>query len=218
MKIKFICLLIVVTISGCAYQSVGKNERPEGVALSKTAQGKYASASHWQLLANNEAKLIRSRLDRALYIEKPSASSIFFDTYHNLLTSSLVQNNSIVLKDKLPSAITVTYDVNVVTHEYGKKESELTTPHSKLIYYITTDAAEIIKAPFYAIKDQMLKNLSTITEVVITTQAHQNSLILFSNSNVYFIEPNNDMNYIGIPPSTSNTNTNTPVLLQVVGD
>jgi len=209
---KLVLLFTLFSLGGCANQSIEKAERPNGVAIQTSPQGKYASASHWKILANYEAKGLVSRLNKAVYIENQNISSPFSDTFYNLLTSSLVQNNAIVVKQRIPSVITVSYNVNVVTHDYSSLQDESSSLGGEFVYFLTTFAMEIVKAPFYAIKDQMQKNHSTISEIIVTTQAFENNLILFSNSNVYYIESKNDLNYIGQHYSTN------VVTIPVVGD
>ena len=56
---------------------------------------------------------------------------------------------------------------------------------------------EILQAPIQLVKDKFIKNLSTTTEVIITTQATRNNQLLYSASNVYFIEGINQDEYRG---------------------
>nr|WP_305907191.1 hypothetical protein [Methylomarinum sp. Ch1-1]MDP4519921.1 hypothetical protein [Methylomarinum sp. Ch1-1] len=147
-------------------------------------------------------------------IKKPNFATVFSETYYDLLTSNLVKNNAAVIKDPIPSATTISYKINVVTHNKSSSRPDTFLPLSTFVYYVTAEATEVVKAPFYAIKDQLLKNLSSITEVVVTTQAHKDNLVVSSNSNIYYIETKNSMNYLGTSPTTGNSSIN----FDVVGD
>jgi hypothetical protein len=56
--------------------------------------------------------------------------------------------------------------------------------------------AGMIKVPYAVLGEQMIKNLSSATEVVITTKAVQNTKILYSSSNVYYIDGINQTEYL----------------------
>ena len=196
--------MTVSLITGCAYQSNETYERPDGKASStypnKSSQTKLSSASHWQLLAEHEAKLLKQRFtNNPFYIEQ-SNSSNFSDTFCNLLSSSLVSNGSqVLLNSDSNKGINVSYKVNVVANNWGKEHDEIhsRTIHGFVVNYILAGIPEIIQGPLYMVKNKIIKNLSTTTEVIITTQATKNNLLLYSASNIYFIEGDNQNEYRG---------------------
>ncbi|MEI6333476.1 MAG: hypothetical protein WCS87_02855 [Methylococcaceae bacterium] len=225
----FISVAIAVAatlLSGCAYQSTGAYERLDGKVFqdAKTFndgnQHRIASASHWKLVAENEAKLLHQKVknepkitrnsDIAYYIEKNNNSS-FSNTYYNLLTSSLVSNGKTVETENKNNNIKITYDVNIVKHIGGKMTPGLEDRDhwpplylTAATYYIFSEVAGIIKVPPAVFGEQMIKNLSSAAELVITTKAIQNTQILYSASSVYYIDGINQAEYlktVQIPPT-----------------
>lgn len=206
-------------LSGCAYQLTGAYERPDGKvfqnarAFNDGNQHRIASASHWKLVAENEAKLLHQKVknepkitlnsDITYHIEKNNNSS-FSNTYYNLLTSSLVSNGKQVDTENKNNHVNITYDVNIVKHIGGKAtpgledRDHLPDPFSltAATYYIFSEIAGIIKVPPAVFGEQLIKNLSSATEVVITTKAVQNTKILYSASSVYYIDGINQAEYL----------------------
>lgn len=194
------CLLLVLV--GCAH------EVPVGTAFKKPEQLKLNSASHWEILAHNEAALIMKTLKNSstlpLFIKEPNNSYPFAKTYQHLLTSNLVSQGATVSTQQEFNSATVSYTVDVIKHAAHYKEMMgLMTPLAHGVYYlastvlgkgvhdVTTTGIEIVKAPFYAAIDQVHPSLSTPVEVVITTQIIMGNLVLSSDSRVYYVEPGN---------------------------
>lgn len=201
-------LLAVITIpllTGCAYQSTGVYERADGKAFNIPSQFRIASAAHWKLLAKNEAKILKQKVGGQSLIVERNRSSSFSDTYHNLLTSSLVQNGANVFIENRPDNVKVSYDVHVVNHIAGKMTPGLADRDHGLIlsaaaYYVFSDVVGIAKVAPAVFAEQMTKNLSSATEVVITTRAVHNARLLYSASNVYYIDGINQGEYLQAPP------------------
>lgn len=194
------CLLLVLV--GCAH------EVPMGTAFKKPEQLKLNSASHWEILAHNEAELIMKTLKNSstlpLFIKEPNNSFPFAKTYQHLLTSNLVSRGATVVTQQEFNSAIVTYTVDVIKHAaYYKENMSLLTPLAHGVYYlaatvlgkgvhdVTTTGIEIVKSPFYAAVDQVKPNLSTPVEVVITTQIVMGNLVLSSDSRVYYVEQGN---------------------------
>ena len=225
---KSILTLLVISLAGCAYQSAGVYERPDGKAFRTPRQPRMASASHWKYVADNEAKQLVQRLNgKPVLVEKSNVSN-FSDTYHNLLTSSLVSNGAAVVTADKYDNVKVTYNVNVVNHERGGQAPDLAN-HGKglglpvLTYYLLSEVVGLVKIPPAVFAEQLAKNLSTTTEVVITTQASLNDELLYSASNVYYVDGRNQWEYVEtpqsiIPMATPNHTAGDAVYMKVVGD
>lgn len=199
---KFIMALLVLSMTSCAYQSAGDYERPDGRVFRTARQPRMASASHWQKVADNEAKqLLQTLAGQSVLIEQ-SANSNFADTYRKFLTSSLVSGGAAVVTAAKPDSVKVTYDVNIVNHERGDKSSYLADQNKglglhKVVYYVLSEVVGVVKAPPAVFAEQLGKNLSTVTEVVVTTQASFHDELLYSGSNVYYIDGANQSEYVG---------------------
>lgn len=207
MKGLLLAAITIYLLTGCAYQSTGAYEKPHGQAFDTPDQRRIASASHWKLVAENEAQLLKKRFAYAhkLFFVKKNPASSFSVAYHNFLTSSLVQAGAVVLTEDRPDTIKIAYDVQIVKHEGGKQASDLAgrnrLPVSEAAYYILSDIAGLTKVLPAVFGEQMVKNLSSTTEVVITTQATNETRLLHSTSNVYYIDGINQGEYRKPPPA-----------------
>lgn len=224
---KFITVLLVLSLAGCAYQSAGVYERPDGKAFRTPRQPRMASASHWKAVADNEATQLVQRLAGKPVLVEKSNSSNFSDTYHNLLTSGLVANGAAVVTAERPGSVKVTYNVNIVTHDWGKQAPDLAehregTGLPVLAYYLIKDAVGLFKVPHAVFAEQLVKNLSSATELVVTTRAIDGDELLYSVSNVYYVDGRNQWEYVEIPRniiprSTPNNKAGEVVSMKVVG-
>ena len=197
-------LILALLLTGCAYQPLQTYEKPDGVSMSVGQyQPKIASVSHWKAIAENEAKLIKDRLAYKPLIVQQDNSSNFSAAFYDLLSSSLTSNGAVVHTAIKPADITVSYKIKVVTNPWGSGPPDIQNSswESVLVYYYIRSAFQIIRAPLQEIKDQFAKNLETPTELLITTQAANDRQILYSSSNVYYIEGSSMANYgIALPP------------------
>ena len=230
MKLTLLCIIFFTAVSGCAYQALATYEKPDGrsmVTAGQETQPKIASVAHWKMIAENEAKLLKQRFDHKPINIQQDNSSNFSTAFFNLLTSSLVSNQAVVIiNNNSPSAVNVSYKLNIATNAPGNRphDTEISTWEGEVAYYYSEAAAEVIKAPIQIIKDQFVKNLSTATELIVTTQAIQGSQLLYSASNVYYIETNNIGNYQSYLPPQINIPTpprftaGKAVSMKVVGD
>lgn len=199
---KLVLASLAVFISGCAH------EMPKGAAFKTPEQLKMNSASHWDVLAHNEAALIKQTLKKSstlpLYIKAPDHSFPFAQAYHHLLTSNLAAQGAVLVTRPEFNAATVSYVVDVVKHAaHYTEQMGLPTPLGQGVFYllssylgkgvhdVTTTAIEVAKAPAYAVIDQVKPNFATLAEVVITTQITMGNQILNSDSRVYYVDRGN---------------------------
>jgi hypothetical protein len=205
--LKVTIIFFIFLFTGCAYQSTGIYEKSNGIVFNTPNQLRIASASHWKVIAENEAKALKETIhSKPLFVTENDTSN-FAKTYYNFLTESLLKNGAFVFVEKKDN-ITITYDVRVSTNNRGKQTSELDDKSSFLIFpaavqYILSEAIGLIKIPFTVLGEQMVKNLSSATEVIITTRAIDKNRLLYSSSNVYYIEGINQKEYQTLP-NTSN--------------
>jgi hypothetical protein len=203
---KMVLASTVLLMMGCAH------EMPVGVAFKSPAQLKLNSAAHWDVLAHNEATLIKKTLKGSstlpVFIKEPVQSSPFSKAYHQLLTSNLAAQGATILTKAEFNAAVINYTVDVIKHNASFKElGGLPTPLAHGVYYlassalgrgvhdVTTTAIEVVKAPFYAVADQVKPNFASPVEVVITTQIVLGNQVLNSDSRVYYIEEGSVSNF-----------------------
>ena len=197
-------VLLTLLLSGCAYQPTGVNEKPDGIAVNSPQQRRVASTLHWQLMAENEVKLLGQRVTGKPFFVAKNPTSIFSRTFQNLLTSGLVKNGGDVYLADAPGNVKITYEVQVV-HQYGGKQTsglhgDFPLPITGIAYYFLSEAAGLVKVTPAVLSGEMFKNLSSTTEIVLTTQATQNAKLLYSASNVYYIEDINQWDYLAPMP------------------
>lgn len=197
---------LVFLVAGCAH------EVPMGVAFQKPEQLKLNSASHWEVMAHNEAgrivKALKNSAGLPVFIKLPAKASPFAAAYHHLLVSNLVAQGVTVVTQPASNSAELSYNVDVIKHPTNYTEQMgFMTPLAQGVYHlattslaqgvhdITSSAIELAKSPFYAAIDQVKPNLATPTEVLITTQVTVGNLVLSSNSSAYYIENANLSQY-----------------------
>lgn len=194
--------MAAMLIAGCA------NEMPMGAAFKTPEQLKLDSAAHWDVLAHHEAGLIKATLSKLsktpVYVKMPDNSFPFAKAYHSLLTSSLAAQGMMIMTQPDFNAAVIEYHVDSVKHApHYTKNMGLPTPLAHGVFYlaatalgkgvhdVTTTAMEVVKAPFYAVVDQVKPNFATASEVVITTQILLGKQVLNSDSRVYYVDQRN---------------------------
>ncbi|MFU8789176.1 MAG: hypothetical protein ACNA7G_09100 [Methylobacter sp.] len=201
----------IALFSAALLMSACAHEMPKGEAFESADQLKLNSASHWDVLAQHEADMIKQTLSASslpVFIQKPKTGSPFATTYHHLLTSRLAEKGVQVLTKPDLNAAAISYVVDVVEHSPRYRENRaLATPLAQGVYYlagtylakgaydVTTTAMEIVKAPFYAFGNQVVPGFATPVEVVITTQIAKDRRVLNSDSRVYYVDKGNLAHY-----------------------
>ncbi|WP_106419931.1 hypothetical protein [Salinicola tamaricis] len=200
-------------LSGCF--GVNTSQAPLATTYPATTQQRMQAAYHWEVLARHEAKAIMAdrRLDRrALYLKPPETETAFSRGFRSLLTSELVRQGATVRTSDLGAA-TVTFDVQVVAH---RDRQPIRPPQGAL----TALAAGIAVAtiPFNHWSEPSLALIPAAglvdlfsgswtsesdEEVIITVQADEYQTLLYSSSNLYYINPGDSGQYGRAPAATA---------------
>ena len=166
-----------------------------------TLQKKMQAGHHWNVLAQMEGDRILDALEgdkTSLYVDATvddKISSAFREGFQDLLTSYLVTKGKVVLIDKrlakLNGAYTVKYKMHVLKHE-GKD-------YAPPAFWVTNVRA--VTAGQQNLPDHLYGRLTrnTETELLITTQVHHEDRLLVSNSQLYYLNNGDVVNYIDIP-------------------
>lgn len=198
-------ILGTALLGGCF--NVNTSQVPQPITYPYTEQQKMQAAYHWQVLAEHEAQQIldNARLDgRALFIAGGMQHTPFAQGFDALLTSQLVSQGAIVRTDPINTA-QVDTRVQVVTH---KDRGYIRAPRGAW----TTLAGGVAVAtlplnnwsepalaliPAAAAVDLFSGSWTSLsnTEIVVTTQVTDNNRILYSSSNIYYINAGDEDHY-----------------------
>lgn len=114
-------LLTLLFISGCA-------QSPMATSFNITTQQQIQSVYHWDVVAEDTAEQLRlsfstrtSLNGRCVYVEKKD-DTIFGEGFRNMLVTKLVNKGMRVLDISDPSALKVSYHVQVVYHKEPLKQ------------------------------------------------------------------------------------------------
>lgn len=205
------CRMLIVTLatvllSGCF--AVMTLQAPIATSYGISEQQKMQAAHHWLVLAEHEAHnmLVNPTLSgKALFIE-PGEGADFTRGFESLLTSELVTRGGFVRTDAANAALVDTR-IQVVRH---KDRDFVRAPQGALTALATGIAVATIPynhwaepalalIPAAAAGDAFSGNwLSrSNTEIIVTTRVTENSRILYSSSNIYYINSGDNDHYGG---------------------
>ncbi|GAB2800119.1 hypothetical protein GCM10027040_29590 [Halomonas shantousis] len=192
-------------LSGCFY--VNTSQVPMATTYPITEQQKMQAAHHWDVLAQHEAQQILTRpslRDRPLFVAGNTQTTPFANGFDDLLISRLVSSGAIVRTDPL-NAAQVHYSVQVVKHKdrgYIRESPGTWTALSTGIAVATLpinhwNEPALALIPAAGIVDLFSGNWTELSheEVIITTQVTDNNRILYSSSNIYYINAGDDDHY-----------------------
>jgi hypothetical protein len=186
-----------VLLSGCF--NVQTSQAPIATTYPLTTQQKMQAAHHWDVLAMHQAEQIMSNellLARPLYISEDHATSQFTQAFGSLLTSHLVSRGASV-KTTEANSLNVSFTVQAVKH---KDRGYVRAPQGALtaltagiavatIPYNKLSEPALTLIPLAAAADLFSGNWTSKSdqEVIITTQVTDRDRILYSTSNIYYI-------------------------------
>jgi hypothetical protein len=209
--------LIPALFIGCAPIN---SEYPRATLHQSSTQQKMQAAEHWNVLAENEAKLITEKLPISSIIhiscvsnsscgERSAYSTPFSEAYSQLLTTHLVNNGAMIAIDDEPNALMLEYHVQVVTHNDRGR-----LPHAKpgaltagaAAAYGIYQAAEnwsnpgLVAIPIVIGTDLYRYNKketgASNSEVLVTTKIRDGNRILVSDSRVYYFNAGDANHYV----------------------
>lgn len=202
-----VCLLGIgsTLLSGCF--NVHTSQAPIATTYPITNQQKMQAAHHWNVLAEHEAaQLVAAPIlkDMSLYIAGSADNTPFTTTFSDLLTSELVNKGARVQLDDT-NAVDVSYKVHVIKH---KDRDAIRAPEGALtalaagiavatVPYNHWEEPALALIPLAALGDLFSGSWTSETdqEVVITTQATLGNQVLYSSSNIYYINGGDSDHY-----------------------
>lgn len=208
-KLSVVCAASLV-LTGCF--NVNTSQAPIATTYPYSEQQKMQATHHWNVLAAHQAQqiLANDRLSgRTLYIADPGSHSPFNDAFNSLLTSQLVARNANVSLNET-NALKVTYNVQLVEHtDRGMTrapQGALTALTAGIavatIPYNNWSEPSLALIPAAALVDLFSGSWASKSnqEVLITTQVTDSQRILYSSSNIYYINGGDSNHYKGNAP------------------
>jgi hypothetical protein len=195
-----------LVLSGCFYTNAA--QVPMAKAYPYSEQQRMQAAHHWQVLAEYEATgILQQPHLRAtpLYLPEHTdhTSGEFARGYRSLLTSELVSGGAIV-QNQPGRAATVDFDVEVINHTdrgfirpypgtmtlaaLATGISVLVAPSSNAALALIPPVvgADVTSGSWASVGDE---------EVIITTEITDNERVLYSSSNIYYINQGDRRHY-----------------------
>lgn len=208
--------ILPALVMGCASKN---SEYPSATMHPYSTQQKMQAAEHWNVLAENEAKLITEKLPNSplIYIsctsnsncgERMADSTPFSEAYSQLLTTHLVNNGVMVAIDNEPDALMLEYQVQVVTHN-DRANLPLLKPGA------LSAGAGAAYGIYHAVEHWSYPGLAAIplvigadvynynkevtdasnSEVLVTTRVRDGNRIVVSDSRVYYFNAGDVSHY-----------------------
>lgn len=213
----FMVVLAGSQLSGCFYRQMA--QAPMATTYVYSEQQRMQAAHHWDVLADHEVdSMLRSEHLRGKTFYIPEADTQLGDFkqgYHSLMTSRLVSRGAPVTISPLFGA-RVNVDVQVVDH---RDRGFIRPPHGALTALATGIAVATIPynhwsepslalIPAAAGADLVSGSWTHVgdTEVIITTQVIEDERVIYSSSNLYYIN-SGDRRHYGERPTPAPTPT-----------
>ncbi|SMR77850.1 hypothetical protein [Marinobacterium sediminicola] len=202
-----VCLLSIgsTLLAGCF--GTHTSQAPIATTYPISEQQKMQAAHHWDVLAQHQADLLtqNERLkNQPLFIKSPDQTTPFSRAFDTLLTSQLVAKGAYVKTSPTQAAL-VSYKVQVVEH---KDRGYIRAPEGAMtalaagiavatIPYNNWAEPALALIPAAAATDLFSGSWTSETdqEVVITTQVTMADQVVYSNSNIYYINPGDNGHY-----------------------
>jgi hypothetical protein len=197
----------VIALAGCA---PGTSQTPVPITYPRTEQHKMQAAHHWDVLAAFEAEQILGGIrDRTkpIYIEAPAVEdSDFKRAYHYMLGEHLVRMGGLLVTKPLVGAVRVEYIVQVLNHKDRGYVAPAPGTYTALggSAFLVGQAVqhwahpEWVAMPLLFGADLFSGGWAKVepTEVIITTRVQEGSLVLMSDTDVFYYNPGDTNHYV----------------------
>lgn len=224
--------LASLMLSGCFYANT--SQAPIATTYPYSEQQRMQAAQHWDVLARHEASSILQRervRNRDLYITEADSAGLhaysggeFGRGFRTLLTSELVSRGANLTTVPTPNSANISIDVEVIEH----RDRGFIRPPVGAFTALTAGIA-VATIPFNQWREPALAlipagMLADTTsgswthtgneEIIVTTQIIDGERILYSSSNIYYINAGDRRQYAPhrvpqapVTPSVSITDT-----------
>ena len=213
---------------------------PEPVGYSYSEQKKMQAGHHWNVLAadianqiNNEL-ILNDYLDIPVFVRetcgnenqpcKPSETTVFEESFRDLLITNLVTLGVPTSPDGSSDSIVINYKAQTVYHQRNRWRTVkpgLLTALTAGIVVLRNAPSELIALVIAGTIDFANASLVTASnfEVIITTSVIADDHYLFRNSNIYYINDQDSWHYrMGSSPAEINLTSNAAPPAEVKSD
>lgn len=210
-RISSVAVLAALSLSTLAACQSGHTPQPRATLFEATEQNVLSSASHWNVLADNEAAGIKEVVPESALVSLPernSAGSPFEQSYRDMLTSSLIANDVDVATSVSGAVYKLDYNIQVVKHT--DRDSLLPRPGTASgVFAIGAVAANIdswrnqslalipVALGLDAFTLFWRDTEGSVSEVVVNTRVSDGVRIVASTSNVYYFRGADEHNFTG---------------------
>lgn len=204
-------LLCLALLTACALSACNNRYQafPRAVTFAGVEQSVARSAAHWNLMAANEATLIKAdyQTPPTLFIEPVNTGdSPFEQAYHRLLSAQLVASGADVMLNPGTAALQLNYDIMVVSHDNGRS----LRPRPGFFSAAFAIAAIAGNVPNWednklalvplalgldVINDLWRDTRATMSEVIVNTTLHDGNRLLRSDARIYYVRDADLANY-----------------------
>jgi len=178
---KFVIPLVAISLLliGCGTHS----NIPSSKTYLENDQQKFQATHHWNVLAEKQAELVLASVPSKIsdiYIQDSNRwASPFESAYRKLLISQLVSKGASVLTKAEKDTYIFSYNVQVVSrNQHGADTFDQSDWDDSLIGKDSTE---------------------TLTEVLVTTSGIKNNVFIMSDSQIFYLIPENLKNYRKYP-------------------
>jgi len=189
-------------LAGCANLGAGNRYQPYPQAQYPASghQDKLQAVQHWDVLAQNEAKLLAQSVpvgSVVRIVEKQGGSS-FSSAYRKLLAQHLLAQGLKISHSRNAADYLLDYEVQVVVHSdrdalrHPAGSFSAVGASAWLIKHAVDNWGDpgLVAVPFFVAADMYLANNRDAntpnTEVLITTSLHRGSMLVQSSNRIYY--------------------------------
>lgn len=176
MKKLFMILLVAIPlVMACSHSEI-----PNSKTYFKSEQKLMQAGHHWDVLAKYEAENILSTVPTTekIYLSPKNNPSPFEEAFYELLKSQLVSKGATFITQPMDSIPVFSYKVQVIHH---KKQGAAIIDLSDIgDIFLGREASE-----------QRM-------EILITTYGTKENQIIMSDSQIYYLYPDNKNNYLAV--------------------
>ena len=206
----------VALLAGCAMSPIPTSEN-----FQLTTQKKVRSAGHWSLLSHDVIEQMLVSLERSgatretgIHVPMPASPSDFDRAFHEFLITELVQRNWQVLTSTNNSALTLSYQTQIVKHNSQRPHfiPGLFTAITAGLYVLhnaSPAGAALAVAGGLDVGASVSSGGPTHTELVLTTTVTGVGRYLSRKTDVYYVEESDTSLFASMKADPSAINVTT---------
>lgn len=205
---RLIILLACIPLAAC---QTGYTPQPRATMFPAAEQQFLRSASHWDILARNEAQSIQLALDSnpvVMIRDVDQTDSPFEQAYRNMLITHLLSSGVSVALNPQLATHQVDYTIQVVRHE--DRSRLMPRPGSASALFAVSSLGATVRNWSYPelaliplglgldILNSIWRETSgSITEVIIHSRLHDGNRLISAGTHIYYFSAEDEHNFYG---------------------